>query len=176
MHEVPETTLDEIKLSPGKTFSAPVPSARVSNVAQCAEGDHLKQQYDSNSRRVEKHSQPQGRSFVEGEARAAFQLREEALAERNAAANRMYLHRASLRNLQAEALKRCSYTDRGAPKQGRIDALQSLSQVTVPRRVRQEFDDASELGPSVRSRGERMSYEREQLNQAFDRGRSRFVT
>lgn len=96
MNDVPETTFDEIKLSPKKASSARMTSAGVSDIAQCAEGEQLKQQYDSTLQEWRRQSQPQVQPFLEGEASArAFLLKEEALTKRNAAANRMYLHRAS---------------------------------------------------------------------------------
>jgi hypothetical protein len=96
VNDVPETTFEEIKLSPKKASCARITSAGLSDIAQCAEGEQLKQQYDSTLQEWRRQSQPQVRPFVEGEAlaRRAFQLREEALTEMNAAANRMYLHRA----------------------------------------------------------------------------------
>jgi hypothetical protein len=92
MSDVPETTFEEIKLSPKKA-SAPMTAAGVSDLAQCAEGEQLKQQYDSALQEWRKQSQPPVRPFKEGEASA--RLREEALTSRNAAANQMYLHRAT---------------------------------------------------------------------------------
>ena len=96
MNDVPETTFEEIKLSAKKAF-ARMTAAGVSDLAQCAEGEQLKKQYDSTLQEWRKQSQPQVRPSFEGEAsvRRAFELREEALTKRNAAANRMYLHRAT---------------------------------------------------------------------------------
>jgi hypothetical protein len=95
MSDVPETTFEEIKLS--RKRAARSTSAGLSDIAQCAEGEQLKQQYDSALQEWRKQSQPPVRPFNEGEvsARRAFQLKEEALTKRNAAANRMYLHRAT---------------------------------------------------------------------------------
>jgi hypothetical protein len=95
MSDVPETTCEEIKLS--RKRAARLTSAGLSDIVQCAEGDQLKQLYDSALHEWRKQSQPPVRPFKEGEAsaRRAFQLREEALTKRNAAANRMYLHRAT---------------------------------------------------------------------------------
>jgi hypothetical protein len=94
MSEVPETTFEEIKFS--RKRAARITSAGLSDV-QCAEGEQLKQQYDFTLDEWRKQSQPPVCPFKEGEApaRRAFQLKEEALANRNAAANRMYLHRAT---------------------------------------------------------------------------------
>jgi hypothetical protein len=96
MNDVPEMTFEEIKLSPKKA-PARLTAAGVSDLAQCAEGEQLKQQYDSTLEEWRKQSQPQVLPFFAGEApaRRAFELREDALSKRNAAANRMYLHRAS---------------------------------------------------------------------------------
>lgn len=96
MNDVPESTFEEIKLSP-KRASALMPAAGVNDLVQCAEGEQLKQQYDSTLQEWRKQSQPQVRPSGEGEAsvRRAFELRDEALTKRNAAANRMYLHRAT---------------------------------------------------------------------------------
>ena len=97
MNHVPETTCEEIKLSRKKASCARIASAGLSDIVPCAEGEQLKQQYDSTLEEWSKQSQPPVRPFKEGEAsaRRAFQLREEALTNRNAAANRMYLHRAT---------------------------------------------------------------------------------
>jgi hypothetical protein len=97
MNDVPETTFEEIKLSRKKTSCPRITSAGLSDIPQCAEGEQLKQQYDSTLQEWRKQSQPPVRSFEEGDAsaRRALQLREEALVKRNAAANRMYLHRAT---------------------------------------------------------------------------------
>jgi hypothetical protein len=92
MNDVPETTFEEIKLSPRKA-AARMRAARVGDLVQCAEGEQLKQQYDSTLQEWRRRSQPPVRPFQEGEASA--RLREEALTSRNAAANRMYLHRAT---------------------------------------------------------------------------------
>jgi hypothetical protein len=95
MNDVPETTFEEIKLSRKKTSCAHITSAGVSDIPQCAEGEQLKPQYDSTLQKWRK--QPPVRPFEEGDAsaRRALQLREGALVKRNAAANRMYLHRAT---------------------------------------------------------------------------------
>lgn len=94
MNDVPEITFEEIKLS--RKRGARLTSAGLSDIVQCAEGDQLKQQYDSALEEWRKQSQPPVRPFEEGEASAqrTFQVRE-ALTKRNAAANRMYLHRAT---------------------------------------------------------------------------------
>lgn len=96
MNDVPETTFESIKLSPKKA-SARMTAAGVSDLPQCAEGEQLMQQYDSTLQEWRKQSQPQVRPFFASEAsvRRALELREEALTQRNAAANRMYLHRAA---------------------------------------------------------------------------------
>ena len=95
MSDVPETTFEEIKLS--RKREARITSAGLSDIVPCAEGEQLKQQYDSTLEEWRKQSQPPVRPFKEGpaSARRAFQLREEALTNRNVAANRMYLHRAT---------------------------------------------------------------------------------
>jgi hypothetical protein len=92
MNDVPETTIEVMELSPKKISSARI--ARLNEIAQCAEGVQLKQEYDSALQEWRKQSQPPVCAFqeVKAEALRAFQLTE-ALAERNAAANRMYLHR-----------------------------------------------------------------------------------
>jgi hypothetical protein len=90
MKDVSDTSVEEIKLRPKKG------SCVHTDVAPCTEGEQLKQEYDSALQEWRKQVQPRVQQFVEGEvlARLASQLREEALTERNAAANRMYLHRA----------------------------------------------------------------------------------
>jgi len=95
MNDVRDTTFEVTRLSSKKSSYARVSSAGLSDLATCAEGEQLKQQYDSTLEEWRKHSQPPARRFVEAEvlAQRALQLRE-ALTERNAAANRMYLHRA----------------------------------------------------------------------------------
>src|ERR1700691_2007979 len=87
--------VEEIKLSRKKGSCARVTTSGVTDIAQCAEGEQLKQQYDSTLEEWRKQSQPAVRPFLEGGvlAQRAFLLREAALTERNAAANRMYLHR-----------------------------------------------------------------------------------
>jgi hypothetical protein len=97
MNEVPETTFAEIKLSPKKGSRGRLTSAELSDIAQCAEGEQLKRQYDSTLQEWRKLLPPQVRPSTEGEAsvQRAFHLKEEALTKRNAAANRMYLHRAT---------------------------------------------------------------------------------
>ena len=97
MNDLPETTFEEIKLSRKKASCARITSTGLSDIAQCAEGEKLKQQYDSTLQEWRKRSQPQPSPLLEAEAsaRRAVQLREEALIKRNAAANRMYLHRAT---------------------------------------------------------------------------------
>jgi hypothetical protein len=94
MNEVPEITFEVIEPSPKKTASTRIASARFNDIAQCAEGEQLKQEYDSALQEWRKQSQPPVCAFQEVKAGAlrAFQLTE-ALTERNAAANRMYLHR-----------------------------------------------------------------------------------
>jgi hypothetical protein len=94
MNDVPETTFEVMRLSSEKTSSTRIASARLNEIAQCAEGEQLKQEYDSTLQEWKKQSQLPIRAFreVKGEALRAIQLTE-ALAERNAAANRMYLHR-----------------------------------------------------------------------------------
>lgn len=95
MNDIPETTFQAIKLPPKKLPRSRIESGGINDVVQCAEGEQLKQQYDSTLQEWRKQSQPAVRSFVEGRglAQREFQLREAALTERNAAANRMYLHR-----------------------------------------------------------------------------------
>jgi ferric-dicitrate binding protein FerR (iron transport regulator) len=94
MNDVPETTFEVMKLSTEKTSATRIASARLKEIAQCAEGDQLKQEYDSALEVWRKQSQPPVRAFREVKpVLRAFQLTE-ALAERNAAANRLYLHRA----------------------------------------------------------------------------------
>jgi hypothetical protein len=93
MNDAPEITFEQIKLSPKRTSRARVATAGLRDIAQCAEGQQLKQQYDSTLEEWRKRSQPPVRSFKEDPASA--RLREEALMSRNAAANRMYLHRAN---------------------------------------------------------------------------------
>lgn len=95
MNDVSEATREETKPSPKKTSCSRVTSPGLRDLGQCAEGDQLKQEYDFTLEEWRKRSQPQVRPFVEGQAGLVFQLREEALTERNAAANRMYVHRAS---------------------------------------------------------------------------------
>ena len=80
--------VEEIKVSRKKATTS-----GVSDLAQCAEGEQLKQQYDSTLQEWRRQSQPPVNPFREGEASA--RLREEALTSRNTAANQMYLHRAS---------------------------------------------------------------------------------
>jgi hypothetical protein len=76
MNDAPETTFEEIKLSPKKA-PARLTAAGGSDLAQCAEGEQLKQQYDSTIEEWRKQSPPQVRPFLVGEARArqAFELR-----------------------------------------------------------------------------------------------------
>jgi hypothetical protein len=93
MNDVSETTFGQIKLSRKKASFARFTTAGLSDIAQCAEGEQLKQQYDFTLEEWRKQSLPPVRPFKEGEASA--RLREEALISRNAAANRMYLHRAN---------------------------------------------------------------------------------
>ena len=94
MNDLRAPTIDERKRKNKST--ANVISAGAGDTFPCAEGDPLKQLYDSALQEWKMRSQPQVGPFLAGEAAAqrAFQLREEALIERNAAANRMYLHRA----------------------------------------------------------------------------------
>ncbi len=95
MNDVPDTTFELTKLSPNKTSYARLSSAGLSDVVPCAEGEQLKQQYDATLQEWRKQSQPPSRPFVEADvvAQRALQLGA-ALTARNAAANRMYLHRA----------------------------------------------------------------------------------
>jgi hypothetical protein len=95
MNDIPETTFQALKLPPKKLQRARIEPGGINDVAQCAEGEQLKQQYDSTLEEWKKQSQPAVRPFLEGGvlAQRAFHLREAALTERNAAANRMYLHR-----------------------------------------------------------------------------------
>jgi hypothetical protein len=96
MNDNPEITFQAIKLPPKKLPRARIELGGINDVAQCAEGEQLKQQYDSALQEWRKQSQPPVCPFVEeaGLVQRAFQSREAALTERNAAANRMYLHRA----------------------------------------------------------------------------------
>jgi len=97
MNDVPLPTINETKPLRKKESSAGFRSAGLSDIAPCAEGDQLKQQYDSTLQEWTRSMQPRGRPFLreEASARLALQLREEALTRRNEAANRMYLHRAN---------------------------------------------------------------------------------
>src|ERR1700744_461570 len=91
MNDVPETTVEQTEFSSRRVGRARMTSAGLSEVAACAEGEVLKQQYDSSLAEWRKQSQPVVHVFREGEASAprVLQLREEALTKRNAAANRM---------------------------------------------------------------------------------------
>jgi hypothetical protein len=95
MNDLPDTTFELTKLSPKKRSYARMSSVGLSDAVPCAEGEQLKQQYDAALQEWRKQSLPPARSFAEAEvlAQRALQLGE-ALTERNAAANRMYLHRA----------------------------------------------------------------------------------
>jgi hypothetical protein len=93
MNDAPEITFEEIKLSRKKASGARVTTAGMRYIAQCAEGEQLKQQYDSTLEEWRKQSLPPVRPFKEDPASA--RLRDEALTSRNQAANRMYLHRAN---------------------------------------------------------------------------------
>ncbi len=93
MNDAPEINFEQIKLSQKKTSCARVTTAGLRDIAQCAEGEQLKQQYDSTLEEWRKQLQPPVRPFKQDPASA--RLREEALISRNAAANRMYLHRAA---------------------------------------------------------------------------------
>jgi hypothetical protein len=87
MNDVVEIKVSRKKASYGRVTSG------LSEIVQCAEGEQLKQQYDSTLQEWRKQSQPPVNPFKEGEG--AARLREEALTSRNTAANRMYLHRAT---------------------------------------------------------------------------------
>jgi hypothetical protein len=93
MNDVSQTIFEQTKLSRKKAPCARIPTAGTNGIATCAEGEQLKQQCDATLQEWRKQSQPQVRPFQEGEA--SVRLREEALISRNAAANRMYLHRAT---------------------------------------------------------------------------------
>jgi hypothetical protein len=97
MNDVLETSFEEIKLSRKKASCTRITSAGLSEIAGCAEGEQLKQKYNSALQERRKQSQPQVSPLLEAQAsaRRALQLREEALIQRNAAANRMYIHRAT---------------------------------------------------------------------------------
>jgi hypothetical protein len=96
MTYVPETCLEDIKLQRKKSARGRPPSTGLNDVAQCVAGEQLKQQYDSALEEWRRQLQPQLHPLVEGALkRQVLQQREEALTGRNAAANRMYLHRAS---------------------------------------------------------------------------------
>jgi hypothetical protein len=92
MNDVPDASLEGTKLSPRKASYAPLSS---SALVPCIAGEELMQQYDATLEEWRKHSQSSARPFAEAEvlAQRLLQFRD-ALAERNAAANRMYLHRA----------------------------------------------------------------------------------
>jgi hypothetical protein len=95
MSDFPDTTFEVTKLSPKKASYAPMSPAGLGHLVPCAEGEQLKQQYDATLQEWRKQSQPQARRFAAAEVLPQRALqRTEALAERNAAANRMYLHRA----------------------------------------------------------------------------------
>jgi hypothetical protein len=93
MNDVPVSNIEETKLSQKKESRAGITATGVGDTGRCAEGEQLKQQYESALQEWRQRSQPEARHFIGGEASRAFQMREEALIERNAAANRMYLHR-----------------------------------------------------------------------------------
>jgi hypothetical protein len=95
MNDATDSTLEIARLSPKKAPYAPLSATGRGDLFPCAEGEQLKQQYDATLQEWRKQSQPLARPLVEAEgvARRALQL-SEALTERNAAANRMYLHRA----------------------------------------------------------------------------------
>jgi hypothetical protein len=97
MTYVPETTFEDIKLWRKKPSSSRTTSATLNSAPQCVEGEQLKLQCDSTIEEWRKQAQPQVGLLVAGGAleRQALQQREEALTRRNAASNRMYLHRAS---------------------------------------------------------------------------------
>lgn len=93
MNDVPAPDIDETKLSRKKESRAGITAAGLGDTVHCAEGEQLRQQYESALQEWKQRSQPQALHFIGVEAPRAFQIREEALIERNAAANRMYLHR-----------------------------------------------------------------------------------
>jgi hypothetical protein len=95
MNDISDTTFEVTKLSPKKPSYAPMSAAGLGDLVPCAEGEQLKQHYDATLQEWRKQSQPLARPLTEATvlAQRALQLRE-ALTERNAAANRMYLHRA----------------------------------------------------------------------------------
>jgi|ERR1700722_6514566 len=93
MTDVPETTFEKIKLY-GKR-AARITSAELGDIVQCAEREQLKQQYDSTRDEWRKLSQPPIVPFKEGEASERRFSAKRRSVNRNAAANRMYLHRAT---------------------------------------------------------------------------------
>ena len=94
MNDVPDSTFEVPRLSPKKPSYAPMSTAGLGDPFPCAEGEQLKQQYDT-LQEWRKQSQPPARPLTEAKLLAQRDLRlGEALASRNAAANRMYLHRA----------------------------------------------------------------------------------
>ena len=74
MNLVPETNLEEMKLSPKKESYSRITSPRLRDGGHCAEGDQLKQEYYLALEEWRKRSQPQVRQFVEREAHLVFQL------------------------------------------------------------------------------------------------------
>jgi hypothetical protein len=95
MAELPETTLDEVRTP--RPRAVRIRTARIDGAFPCADGEDLKQQYDSALQQWKKLCIPPVDPLEEGEIAAlvASQLKEEALTKRNAAANRMYVHRAT---------------------------------------------------------------------------------
>ena len=96
MNDVPLTTMNETKPSRKNVPSAGTTPGGISDIVRCAEGEQLKQQYDSTLQDWEQLSRPLARPGFGGGASGPpdFQQRVEALVKRNEAANRLYLHRA----------------------------------------------------------------------------------
>jgi hypothetical protein len=95
MTRLSETTLDE-GTTPRKK-AVRIRAARLDGAPPCADGEDLKQQYDSALQQWKRLCIPPGDLLEKGEIAAlmASQLKEEALTKRNVAANRMYVHRAT---------------------------------------------------------------------------------
>jgi hypothetical protein len=96
VNDVPVTTTHETRPSRKKLASAGVTPGGISDIVRCAEGEELKQRYDSTLQNWAQLSQPSTLPEFERGASGPvdFQLRKEALIKRNEAANRLYLHRA----------------------------------------------------------------------------------
>ena len=66
MNDAPEITFEQIKLSRKKASGARVTTAGLRYIAQCAEGEQLKQQYDSTLEAVEEAVAAAGPPFQGG--------------------------------------------------------------------------------------------------------------